>query len=156
MKILQRNLNRVTLFVWEMKRDVSVVRLIVVTRSSGPPTSQPGSVASGTPVFHPLSFKGLILQFIFYELSSGTRLTSVWHPFDIRLTSSAPKYEINLYYENGRVRTQLFWLKILLLEGRHVSAPSSGHKEYLKRKLYGWYSNSACYLATRSRCYICC
>ena len=38
-----------------MKRDVSVVRLIVATRSSGPPASgkiikeMPGSVASGTP-----------------------------------------------------------------------------------------------------------
>jgi hypothetical protein len=38
-----------------MKRNVSVVRLIVATRSSGPPASDkiiekmPGSVASGTP-----------------------------------------------------------------------------------------------------------
>jgi len=38
-----------------MKRNVSVVRLIVATRSSGPPASHPvieempGSVASGTP-----------------------------------------------------------------------------------------------------------
>jgi hypothetical protein len=38
-----------------MKRNVSVVRLIVATRSSGPPASgkiikeMPGSVASGTP-----------------------------------------------------------------------------------------------------------
>jgi len=31
-----------------MKRNVSVVRLIVATRSNGPPASQPGSVASGT------------------------------------------------------------------------------------------------------------
>jgi hypothetical protein len=41
--------------VCEMKRNVSVVRLIVATRSSGPPVSKPvikempGSVASGTP-----------------------------------------------------------------------------------------------------------
>ena len=42
-KILQRNLNRSTFVVWEMKRNVSVVRLIVVTRSSGPPASQFGS-----------------------------------------------------------------------------------------------------------------
>jgi hypothetical protein len=40
--------------VREMKRNVSVVRLIVATRSSGPPASgkifkeMPGSVASGT------------------------------------------------------------------------------------------------------------
>jgi hypothetical protein len=40
MKILQRNLNRSTFGVWEMKRNVSVVRLIVVTRSSGPPASR--------------------------------------------------------------------------------------------------------------------
>ena len=39
----------------EMKRNVSVVRLVVATRSSGPPASvqiikeMPGSVASGTP-----------------------------------------------------------------------------------------------------------
>ena len=37
MKILQRNLKRSTFVVWEMKRNVSVVRLIVATRSSGPP-----------------------------------------------------------------------------------------------------------------------
>ena len=43
MKILQRNLNRSTFVVWEMKRNVSVVRLIVATRSSGPPASQFGS-----------------------------------------------------------------------------------------------------------------
>ena len=36
MKILQRNLNRSTFVVWEMKRNVSVVRLIAATRSSGP------------------------------------------------------------------------------------------------------------------------
>ena len=54
-KILQRNLNRSTFVVWEMKRNVSVVRLIVATRSSGPSASgkiikeMPGSVASGTP-----------------------------------------------------------------------------------------------------------
>jgi len=35
MKILQQNLNRGTFVVWEMKRNVSVVRLIVATRSSG-------------------------------------------------------------------------------------------------------------------------
>jgi hypothetical protein len=55
LKILQRNLNRSTFVVWEMKRNVSVVRLIVATWSSGPPASgkiikeMPGSVASGTP-----------------------------------------------------------------------------------------------------------
>jgi hypothetical protein len=47
MKILQWNLNRSTFIVWEMKINVSVVRLIVATRSSGPP-EMPGSVASGT------------------------------------------------------------------------------------------------------------
>jgi hypothetical protein len=35
MKILQQNLNWGTFVVWEMKRNVSVVRLIVVTQSSG-------------------------------------------------------------------------------------------------------------------------
>ena len=55
LKILQRNLNRSAFVVWEMKRNVSVVRLIVATRSSGPPASgniikeMPGSVVSGTP-----------------------------------------------------------------------------------------------------------
>jgi len=43
MNILQRNLNRSTFVVWEMKRNVSVVRLIVGTRTSGPPASQPAS-----------------------------------------------------------------------------------------------------------------
>ena len=43
MKILQRNLNRSTFAVWEMKRNVSVVILIVATQSSGLPTSQPVS-----------------------------------------------------------------------------------------------------------------
>ena len=41
MKILQWDLNRRTFIVWEMKRNVSVVRLVVVTRNSGPPASQP-------------------------------------------------------------------------------------------------------------------
>ena len=67
MKILQRNLNRSTFVVWEMKRNVSVVRLIVATRSSGPLfkfrcnilisgniiKEMPGSVASGTPYITP-------------------------------------------------------------------------------------------------------
>ena len=39
MKILQQNLNSSMCVVWEMKRNVSVVRLIVATRSSGPPAS---------------------------------------------------------------------------------------------------------------------
>jgi len=43
MKILQRNLNGITFVVWEMKRNVSVVSLVVATRSSGPPASQPVS-----------------------------------------------------------------------------------------------------------------
>ena len=43
MKILQWNLNRSMFIVWEMKRNVSVVRLIVESRSSGPPASQPVS-----------------------------------------------------------------------------------------------------------------
>jgi len=50
MKILQRNLNRSTFVVGKMKRNVSVVRLIVATRSSGPPACL-GSVASGTHCF---------------------------------------------------------------------------------------------------------
>jgi hypothetical protein len=40
MTILQRDLHRSTFVVWELKRNVSVVRLIVETRSSGPPASQ--------------------------------------------------------------------------------------------------------------------
>jgi hypothetical protein len=43
MTILQRDLNRSTFVVWEMKRNVSVERLTVGTRSSGPPASQPVS-----------------------------------------------------------------------------------------------------------------
>jgi len=43
MKILQRNLNRSTFVVWEIERNVSVVRLICATGSSGPPASQPVS-----------------------------------------------------------------------------------------------------------------
>jgi hypothetical protein len=43
LKILQRNLNRSTFVVWEMKRIVSVMRLIFATRSSVPPASQPVS-----------------------------------------------------------------------------------------------------------------
>jgi hypothetical protein len=55
LKIMQRNLNRSTFVAWEMKRDMTVVRLIVATRSSGPPGSGKiikemlGSIASGTP-----------------------------------------------------------------------------------------------------------
>jgi len=43
MKILQRNLNRSTFVVWEMKRNVSVVCLTVATPNNGPPASQPVS-----------------------------------------------------------------------------------------------------------------
>jgi hypothetical protein len=43
------------------------------------------------------------------------------------------------YYENGRVRAQLFWLKILLLEGRHVSAPLLGQHQVTKNILRGNY-----------------
>ena len=43
MKVLQRNFNRSTFVVWEMKRNVSAVHLIVATRSSGPPATQPVS-----------------------------------------------------------------------------------------------------------------
>jgi hypothetical protein len=45
----------------------------------------------------------------------------------------------NNYYENGRVRAQLFWLKILLLEGRHVSAPLLGHHQVTRNILKGYY-----------------
>jgi hypothetical protein len=43
------------------------------------------------------------------------------------------------YYENGRARAQLFWFKILLLEGRHVSAPLLGHHQVTKNILGGNY-----------------
>jgi hypothetical protein len=54
---------------------------------------------------------------------------------------NAPKYlnQVNCYYENGRVRAQLLWLKILLLEGRHVSAPLLGHHQVTKTILRGNY-----------------
>ena len=50
MKILQRNLNRSTFVVWEMKRNVSAVRLIVATRSNGPPNSQPACFLPDAPL----------------------------------------------------------------------------------------------------------
>jgi hypothetical protein len=50
MKILQRNLNRGAFVVWEIKRNVSVVCLIVATRSSGPPASRVRQQV-GHPVF---------------------------------------------------------------------------------------------------------
>jgi len=50
MKILQRNLNRSTFIVWEMKRNVSVVRLIVATQSSSPPASQPACFLPDAPL----------------------------------------------------------------------------------------------------------
>jgi hypothetical protein len=45
----------------------------------------------------------------------------------------------NNYYENGRVRAQLFWLKILVWEGQHVSAPLLGHHQVTKNILRGNY-----------------
>jgi hypothetical protein len=42
-------------------------------------------------------------------------------------------------YENGRFGVQLFWLKILLLKGRHVSAPLPGHHQVTKNILKGNY-----------------
>jgi len=50
MKILQRNLNRSRFVVWEMKRNVSVVRVIVATRNSGPPASQPACFLPDAPL----------------------------------------------------------------------------------------------------------
>jgi hypothetical protein len=50
MKILQRDLNRCTFVAWEMKRNMSVVRLVFVTRSSGPPSSQPTCILPDTPL----------------------------------------------------------------------------------------------------------
>jgi hypothetical protein len=41
----------------------------------------------------------------------------------------------NNYCENGKVRAQLFWLRLLLLEGRHVSAPLLGHPKVTKNIL---------------------
>jgi len=52
MKILQRNLNRSTFVVWEMKRSVSVVCVCSAPNCCDTEqlyASQPGSVASGTP-----------------------------------------------------------------------------------------------------------
>ena len=52
MKILQRNLNRSTFIVWEMKRNVSVVRFkfrFNILISGKIIKEMPGSVASGTP-----------------------------------------------------------------------------------------------------------
>ena len=51
MKILQRNLNRSTFVVWEMKRNVSVVRFKFrcnILVSGKIIKEMPGSVASGT------------------------------------------------------------------------------------------------------------
>jgi hypothetical protein len=51
MKILQRNLNRGTFILWEMKRNVSVVCVCRAPDCCDPEqrsASQPGSVASGT------------------------------------------------------------------------------------------------------------
>ena len=51
MKILQRNLNRSVFVVWEMKRDVSVVRpitIIIIIIIIIIIKEMPGSVASGT------------------------------------------------------------------------------------------------------------
>jgi hypothetical protein len=52
MKILQRNLNRGTFVVWEMKRNVSVVCVCSAPNCCDmeqQSANQPGSVASGTP-----------------------------------------------------------------------------------------------------------
>jgi hypothetical protein len=54
MNILQRNLNRGTFIVWEMKRNVSVVRFKFrcnILISGKIIKEMPGSVASGTPIF---------------------------------------------------------------------------------------------------------
>jgi len=51
-KILKRDLNRSTFVVWEMKRNVSVVRLVVVTqqRSASQPASQPACILPDAPL----------------------------------------------------------------------------------------------------------
>ena len=70
MKILQRNLNRSTFVVWEMKRNVSVVRLIVATRSSGPPASQPVSCLTRLSAYMDI-FNTFVNQLDDEELSIG-------------------------------------------------------------------------------------
>jgi hypothetical protein len=45
----------------------------------------------------------------------------------------------NYYYENGRVTAQLFWLKILILEGRNVLAALLGHHQVTRNILKGNY-----------------
>ena len=56
MKVLQRNLNRCTFVVWEMKRNVSVMRFKFrcnILVSGKIIKEMPGSVASGTPYINP-------------------------------------------------------------------------------------------------------
>ena len=68
MKILQRNLNRSTFVVWEMKRNVSVVRFKFrcnILISGKIIKEMPSSVASGTP-YTTLHFKGVV--FFFYKI----------------------------------------------------------------------------------------
>ena len=64
MKILQRNLNRSTFVLWEIKRNVSIVRLIVATLSSGPPASQP--VSCLTRLYAVLSVTWLKVCFVLF------------------------------------------------------------------------------------------
>ena len=56
--------------VWEMKRNVSVVRLIVATRSSGPPASQPVSCLTRLSAYMEI-FNTFVNQLDNEELSIG-------------------------------------------------------------------------------------
>jgi hypothetical protein len=63
----------------------------------------------------------------------------LFHSDTSRCVFSVSQTNENIYYENGTVRAQLFLLKILLLEGRHVSAPLLGHHQVTKNILRGNY-----------------
>ena len=66
MKLLQRNLNRSTFVVWEMKRNMSVVRFkfrFNILISGKIIKEMPGSVASGTPCIRQTYTDGIIKRY---------------------------------------------------------------------------------------------
>ena len=89
-KILQRNLNRSTFVVWEMKRRVSVVCVCSAPNCCDTEqwsASQPGSVVSGTPYIY--------IMFL---------ISHVWHEYKIKIYAQQKQnksFKHNSYYKKN-------------------------------------------------------
>jgi hypothetical protein len=96
MKILQRNLNRSAFVVWEMKRNMSVVRFKFrcnILISGKIIKEMPGSVASGTPC----TFITILYMYMFRAIScssSGGQIVLIQHLVSSLSVSDRPVHRL--------------------------------------------------------------